>query len=70
MLGKDDLQAIAAFYATPAGKHLAAAQPQLAQIQLSGMQQWMQGVMPEMQGKLTNAIQDHGWVQGSQTKSR
>lgn len=70
VLGKDDLQAIAAFYATPAGKHLAAAQPQLAQIQLSGMQQWMQGVMPEMQGKLTKAIQDHGWAPGGQAKSR
>ena len=68
VLGKDDLQAIAAFYATPAGKHLAAAQPQLAQIQLTGMQQWMQGVMPEMQGKLIKAIQAHGWAPGGQTK--
>ncbi len=32
-LGKDDLQAIAAFYATPAGKRLVTAQPQLAQAQ-------------------------------------
>ena len=44
--GKDDLQAIAAFYASPAGKHLVAAQPQLAQPQMTGMQ-----------GKLTQAIQ-------------
>lgn len=65
VLGKDDLQAIAAFYATPAGKHLAAAQPQLAQVQLTGMQQWMQSVMPEVQGKLTKAIQAHGWTPGA-----
>ncbi|KAA0121498.1 hypothetical protein SAMN02799622_04368 [Methylobacterium sp. UNC378MF] len=70
VLGKDDLQAIAAFYATPAGKHLAAAQPQLAQIQLAGMQQWMQSVMPEIQGKLTKAIQAHGWAPGGQAKPR
>ena len=68
VLGKDDLQAIAAFYATPAGKHLAAAQPQLAQVQLTGMQQWMQSVMPEMQGKIVKAVQAHGWAQGGQTK--
>lgn len=68
VLGKDDLQAIAAFYATPAGKHLAAAQPQLAQVQLAGMQQWMQSVMPELQGKIVKAVQAHGWAQGGQTK--
>ncbi|RYY18137.1 DUF2059 domain-containing protein [Methylobacterium sp. WL30] len=60
-LGKDDLQVIATFYATPTGKRLVAAQPQLAQAQLVGTQQWMQAVMPEMQGKLTKAIQTHGW---------
>lgn len=70
VLNKDELQAIAAFYATPAGKRLAAAQPQLAQIQLAGMQQWMQSVMPEMQGKLTKAIQAHGWSPNGQAKPR
>lgn len=69
-LGKDDLQAIATFYATPAGKRLVVAQPQLAQAQLAGTQQWMQSVMPEMQGKLTKAIQAHGWTNGGQTKPR
>lgn len=69
-LGKDDLQAISAFYASPAGKHLVAAQPQLAQAQLTGMQQWMGAVMPEMQGKLTKAIQAHGWASGGQPKAR
>jgi uncharacterized protein len=70
VLNKDELQAIAAFYATPAGKRLAAAQPQLAQIQLAGMQQWIQSVMPEMQGKLTTAIQAHGWAPGGPAKPR
>ena len=70
VLGKDDLQAIAAFYATPAGKRLAAAQPQLAQIQLAGMQQWMQAVAPDMQGKLVKAVQDHGWGPGGPAKAR
>jgi hypothetical protein len=67
-LGKDDLQAIAAFYASPVGKRLVAAQPQLTQAQLTGTQQWMQGVMPEMQVKLTKAIQAHGWGPGGQPK--
>lgn len=70
ILGKDDLQAIAAFYATPTGKRLAAAQPQLAQIQLAGMQQWMQAVAPEMQGKIVKAVQDHGWGPGGQAKPK
>ncbi|GJE57773.1 DUF2059 domain-containing protein [Methylobacterium thuringiense] len=69
-LGKEDLQAIATFYASAAGKRLAAAQPQLAQAQMAGTQQWMQSVMPEMQGKLTKAIQAHGWTPGSPTKPR
>ncbi|MBP1181058.1 DUF2059 domain-containing protein [Methylobacterium sp. PvR107] len=68
VLGKDDLQAIATFYATPAGKRLAAAQPQLAQIQLAGMQQWMQAVAPDMQGKLIKAVQAHGWSSAGQAK--
>ena len=69
-LGKDDLQAISTFYASPAGKRLVAAQPQLAQAQLNGMQQWMQSVMPEMQGKLTKAIQAHGWGASAPAKAR
>lgn len=69
-LGKDDLQAIATFYASPAGRRLVAAQPQLAQAQLTGMQQWMGSVMPEMQGKLSQAIQAHGWAGGGQARPR
>ncbi|URD38150.1 DUF2059 domain-containing protein [Methylobacterium tardum] len=68
VLGKDDLQAMAAFYATPAGKRLAAAQPQLAQVQLQGMQQWMQAMTPDMQAKLVAAIKAHGWGPSGQTK--
>jgi len=60
-LNKDDLQAIGAFYASPAGKRLVAAQPQLAQAQMTGMSQWMGTLMPELQGKLAAAIKAHGW---------
>ncbi len=70
ILGKDDLQAIGAFYATPAGKRLATAQPQLAQVQMTGLQQWMQTVAPELQGKIVKAAQDHGWAPAGQTKPR
>lgn len=70
VLGRDDLQAMAAFYATPAGRRLAAAQPQLAQVQLQGMQQWMQAMTPDMQAKLVAAIKAHGWGPGGQTKPR
>lgn len=70
ILSKDDLQGIDAFYATPAGKRLATAQPQLAQVQMTGLQQWMQTVAPEMQGKIVKAVQDHGWAPAGQTKPR
>lgn len=69
-LGKDDLQAIATFYATPVGKRLVAAQPQLAQAQLAGTQQWMQALLPEIQGKLAKAIQARGSNAGGQAKPR
>ncbi|WP_245930707.1 DUF2059 domain-containing protein [Methylobacterium radiodurans] len=68
VLSKEDLQAIGAFYGTPAGKRLAAAQPQLAQAQLTGMTQWMGQMMPEMQTKLTQAIKAHGWGPGGKAK--
>lgn len=69
-LGKEDLQAIGVFYASPAGRRLVAAQPQLAQAQMTGMSQWMQSVTPEMQGKLVQAIQARGWSAGAQPKPR
>ncbi|WP_298961912.1 DUF2059 domain-containing protein [uncultured Methylobacterium sp.] len=68
VLGKDDLQAIGTFYASPAGRRLAAAQPQLAQAQMTGMTQWMGQMMPEMQAKLTQAIKTHGWGPGGKAK--
>ncbi|KAB1072655.1 DUF2059 domain-containing protein [Methylobacterium planeticum] len=68
VLAKDDLQAIGAFYASPAGRRLAAAQPQLAQAQMTGMTQWMGGMMPEMQTKISQAIKAHGWGPGGNPK--
>lgn len=68
VLNKDDLQAVGTFYATPAGRRMAAAQPQLAQAQMMGMQQWMQSVMPDMQGKIVQAVQKHGWGPGAGAK--
>jgi len=68
-LGKDDLQAIGTFYASPAGRRLAASQPQLAQAQMTGMSQWMPSVMPDMQTKLVQAIQTHGWGPGGKPKA-
>lgn len=61
VLSGDDLKAVAAFYGSPAGRNLAAAQPKLAQAQMAGMTQWMSGVAPELQAKLAAAIQKHGW---------
>ena len=46
------------------------AQPQLAQAHMAGTQQWMQSGTPEIQGKLTKAIQAHGWTAGGQAKPR
>lgn len=61
VLSGADLQAVSAFYDTPAGRALAKAQPQLAQAQLTGMTQWMGGLVPEIQGKATQAVKAHGW---------
>ena len=56
------------FYASPAGRRLAAAQPQLAQAQMTGVTQWMQGMMPEMQAKIAQAVKAHGWGPGGKPK--
>lgn len=37
---------------------------------MAGMSQWVEGVMPEWQGKLTQAIQTHGWGPGAPQKTR
>lgn len=68
VLTKDDLQAVGAFYASPAGRRLAAAQPQLAQAQMTGTTQWMQALMPEMQTKIMQVIKAHGWGPGDKPK--
>lgn len=61
-LSVDDLKAVAAFYATPAGHDLTAAQPKIAQAQIAGMSQWMGAIAPEMQAKLVQAVKAHGWA--------
>ena len=60
-LSRADLTAVGAFYDTPAGRNFAAAQPRLAQAQLTGITQWMGTIAPEMQTKLTQAMQSRGW---------
>ena len=61
VLSGSDLQAVSAFYDTPAGKALAKAQPQLAQAQITGMTQWMGGLVPEIQSKMAQAVKARGW---------
>jgi hypothetical protein len=68
VLSRDDLQAIGAFYASPAGRRLAAAQPQLAQAQMTGTTQWMQGLMPEIQAKIGQLVKTNGWGPGDKPK--
>jgi hypothetical protein len=61
-LSASDLQAVAAFFATPAGRNFSAAQPKLAQAQMNGMTQWMGKLAPELQTKIAEAAQKHGWT--------
>ncbi len=61
VLSKDDLKAVAAFYATPAGRNLVKAQPHLSQAMLTGMQQWMGTLLPQIKEKVGKAAQAHGW---------
>ncbi|WP_245259373.1 DUF2059 domain-containing protein [Methylobacterium sp. 77] len=68
VLSKEDLQAVGTFYASPAGRRLAAAQPQLVQAQMAGTTQWMQGLMPEMQTKIVQIIKAKGWGPGAKPK--
>lgn len=60
-LSKEDLKAVAAFYATPAGRSLVKAQPQLTQAMLTGTQHWMRSIAPELQDKIAKAAEAHGW---------
>lgn len=68
VLNKEDLQAVSTFYSSPAGRRLAAAQPQLVQAQMAGTTQWMQGIMPEMQTKIVPIIKAKGWGPGDKPK--
>ena len=70
VLGTADLQAIASFYDTPAGRNLVAAQPRLAQAQVTGITQWLTGLMPGLQAKLAQTIQARGWGAGAPPKPR
>ena len=65
VLSKEDLQAVAAFYGTPAGRNLVKAQPQFAQALLTGMRQWMGSIGPELQTKIAKAAEAHGWTGGT-----
>lgn len=65
VLPEDDLRAIAAFYATPAGRRLVKAQPQLAQASIVGTRQWMAALVPEMQRRLAETARAHGWLPGT-----
>lgn len=60
-LSATDLKAAATFYATPAGRNFAAAQPKLAQAQMAGIGQLIGSLAPEIQSKLAQAIQKYGW---------
>jgi hypothetical protein len=61
VLSTEDLKAVAAFYSTPAGKNLVKAQPQMSQAMLTGMQQWLGALSPELKDKIAKAAQAHGW---------
>lgn len=61
----EDLKAVVDFYATPAGRRFAKAQPQLAQAILVGIRQWTASLMPELQSKIMAAAKAHGWVPGT-----
>ncbi len=61
VLSADDLKAGIAFYDTPAGQHIIKLQPQLAQLQLTGTTQWMASMQPEMQARVMQVMQTHGW---------
>ncbi|GJE58918.1 DUF2059 domain-containing protein [Methylobacterium trifolii] len=69
VLPKEDLQAIAAFYDTPAGRNLVKVQPQLSQAMLTGMQKWLGTLTGEMQAKIAEAAKAHGWNPGARPKA-
>ena len=58
---REDLQAIADFYDTPAGKRLSAAQPALAKAYVNGLAEWQTAAAPKIQRRVEEAVQRHGW---------
>ncbi len=64
LLSVADMTAALAFYATPAGQDLIHAQPKLAQLQLTGVTQWIAGLQPELQAKVQQMVTEHGWDKG------
>ena len=65
VMSTEDLQAVAAFYATPAGRHFIEARPQLTQAALVGLRQWIAALTPELQAKIVESARAHGWVPGT-----
>ena len=64
LLSVADMTAALAFYATPAGEDLIHAQPKLAQMQVTGMTQWITSLQPELQARVQQMIKEHGWDKG------
>ena len=64
VLSVDDMKGALAFYNTPAGQNLIRAQPQLAQLKLTGMTQWIGGLQPELQTRIQQTLKARGWDKG------
>ena len=64
VLSVPDMQAISQFYSTPAGQSLIRAQPQLAQLKVAEIGQWMGALQPEMQTRIQAIMKTHGWDKG------
>lgn len=64
VLSVDDMKGALAFYNTPAGQNLIRAQPQLAQLKLAGMTQWIGGLQGELQTRIQQTMKARGWDKG------
>ena len=64
VLSVDDMKGALAFYNTPAGQNLIRAQPQLAQLKLTGMTQWIGALQPELQTRIQQTLKARGWDKG------
>lgn len=70
VLSTEDLRAIAAFYATPAGRRFIEARPKLTEGTLIAARRWVDVLMPELQAKAVEAARAHGWVPGNPDRPR